>query len=79
MVYMRPRLGLSQKNFSALFNKKMMAVFRYEKSERVMNQEDLEALHHESVGIWFLLTGEHVRPDLLADDAKKLLKLWDQG
>lgn len=74
----RSRLGLSQKDFSALFNKKTMAVLRYEKGERVMNQEDLEALHQEGVDIWFLLTGEHIRPDLLSDDAKELLKLWDQ-
>lgn len=74
----RSKLGLSQKDFAALFDKKWMAVLRYEKGERAMNQEDLEALHKEGVDVWFLLTGERTRPDLLSDDAKELLKLWDQ-
>lgn len=74
----RSKLGLSQKDFAALFDKKWMAVLRYEKGERVMNQEDLEALHKEGVDVWFLLTGERNRPDLLSEDAKELLKLWDQ-
>lgn len=74
----RSKLGLSQKDFAALFDKKWMAVLRYEKGERVMNQEDLEALGREGVDVWFLLTGERSRPDLLTDDAKELLKLWDQ-
>ena len=73
----RSKLGLSQKDFAALFDKKWMAVLRYEKGERVMNQEDLEALRKAGVDVWFLLTGERSRSDLLSDDAKELLKLWD--
>lgn len=74
----RSRLNLSQKDFAALFGKKNMAVMRYEKGERVMGQDDLEALHSAGVDIWYLLTGEHGHTDLLSDDAKTLLKLWDQ-
>ena len=73
----RSRLGLSQKDFAALFGKKNMAVMRYEKGERVMGQEDLEALHKAGVDVWYLITGERTQPDLLSDDAKKLLTLWD--
>jgi len=73
----RSKLGLSQKDFATLFDKKWMAVLRYEKGERVMNQEDLESLRKAGVDVWFLLTGERSRPDLLSDDAKELLKLWD--
>ncbi|WP_151716904.1 helix-turn-helix domain-containing protein [Acinetobacter sp. TUM15071] len=74
----RSRLDLSQSEFAALMNKQKMAVFRYEKGERVMGHDDLEALHSKGVDVWFLLTGERTRPDLLSDDAKELLKLWDQ-
>ena len=73
----RSRLGLSQKDFAALFGKKNMAVMRYEKGERVMGQNDLEALHVAGVDVYYLITGEHIQPDLLSDDAKELLKLWD--
>lgn len=73
----RLRLNLSQSEFAALFNKKTMAAFRYEKGERVMGQDDLEALHEAGVDVWFLLTGEHGHPDLLSAEAKELLKLWD--
>ncbi|UJA03480.1 XRE family transcriptional regulator [Acinetobacter johnsonii] len=73
----RSRLGLSQKDFAALFGKQNMAVMRYEKGERVMWQDDLEALHASGVDVWYLITGERSRPDLLSDDAKELLKLWD--
>lgn len=74
----RLRLDLSQKDFAALFGKKTMAAFRYEKGERVMGQDDLEALHAAGVDVWFLLTGEHIQPNLLPEGAKELLKLWDQ-
>lgn len=73
----RLRLGLSQKDFAALFGKKTMAAFRYEKGERVMGQDDLEALHAAGVDVYYLITGERTRLDLLSDDAKELLKLWD--
>lgn len=73
----RSRLGLSQKDFAALFGKKNMAVMRYEKGERVIGQDDLEALHAAGVDVYYLITGEHIQPDLLSDDAKKLLTLWD--
>lgn len=74
----RLRLELSQKDFAAIFGKKTMAALRYEKGERVMGQDDLEALHHAGVDVWYLLTGEHGHPDLLSEDAKTLVKLWDQ-
>jgi len=74
----RLRLDLSQKDFAALFGKKTMAAFRYEKGERVIGQDDLEALHQAGVDVWFLLTGERTRSDLLSDEAKELLHLWDQ-
>lgn len=73
----RSRLGLSQKDFAALFGKKNMAVMRYEKGERVMGQDDLESLHAEGVDVYYLITGERTQPDLLSDDAKELLNLWD--
>ena len=73
----RSRLGLSQKDFAALFGKKNMAVMRYEKGERVMGQDDLEALHTAGVDVYYLITGERTQPDLLSDEAKELLKLWD--
>ena len=73
----RSRLDLSQKDFAALFGKKNMAVMRYEKGERVMWQDDLEALHASGVDVWYLITGERTQPNLLSDDAKELLKLWD--
>lgn len=73
----RLRLNLSQKEFAALFGKKTMAAFRYEKGERVMGQDDLEALHQAGVDVWYLLTGERQQENLLSDDAKKLLKFWD--
>ena len=73
----RSRLGLSQKDFAALFGKKNMAVMRYEKGERVMGHDDLEALHAAGVDVYYLITGERTQPDLLSDDAKKLLTLWD--
>ena len=73
----RSKLGLSQKDFAALFDKKWMAVLRYEKGERVMNQEDLESLRKAGVDVWFLLTGERSRPDVLSNDTKELLKMWD--
>jgi len=73
----RSRLGLSQKDFAALFGKKNMAVMRYEKGERVMGQDDLESLHAAGVDVYYLITGERTQPDLLSDNAKKLLKLWD--
>lgn len=73
----RSRLGLSQKDFAALFGKKNMAVMRYEKGERVMGQDDLESLHAAGVDVYYLITGERTRPDLLSDEAKELLKLWD--
>ncbi len=73
----RLRLGLSQKDFAALFGKKNMAVMRYEKGERVMGQDDLEALHVAGVDVNYLITGERTQPNLLSDDAKELLKLWD--
>lgn len=74
----RSRLDLSQKDFAALFGKKNMAVMRYEKGERVMGQEDLEALHKAGVDVWYLITGERTQPDLLSEEAKELLKYWDQ-
>ena len=74
----RSRLDLSQKDFAALFGKKNMAVMRYEKGERVMGQEDLEVLHKAGVDVWYLITGERTQPDLLSDEAKELLKYWDQ-
>lgn len=73
----RSRLGLSQKDFAALFGKKNMAVMRYEKGERVMGQDDLEALHTAGVDVYYLITGERTQLDLLSDNAKELLKLWD--
>lgn len=73
----RSRLGLSQKDFAALFGKKNMAVMRYEKGERVMGQDDLESLHAQGVDVYYLITGERTQPDLLSDEAKELLKLWD--
>ncbi|MND99918.1 transcriptional repressor DicA [compost metagenome] len=73
----RSRLGLSQKDFAALFGKKNMAVMRYEKGERVMGHDDLEALHAAGVDVYYLITGERNQPDLLSDEAKKLLTLWD--
>ena len=73
----RSRLGLSQKDFAALFGKKNMVVMRYEKGERVMGQDDLEALHAAGVDVYYLITGERNQPDLLSDEAKKLLTLWD--
>lgn len=73
----RSRLGLSQKDFAALFGKKNMAVMRYEKGERVMGQDDLESLYAAGVDVYYLITGERTRPDLLSDEAKELLKLWD--
>lgn len=73
----RSRLGLSQKDFAALFGKKNMAVMRYEKGERVMGHDDLEALHAAGVDVYYLITGEHIQPALLSDNAKELLKLWD--
>lgn len=73
----RLRLNLSQKEFAALFGKKTMAAFRYEKGERVMGQDDLEALQQAGVDVWYLLTGERKQESLLSDDAKKLLKFWD--
>jgi len=73
----RSRLGLSQKDFAALFGKKNMAVMRYEKGERVMGQDDLESLHAAGVDVYYLITGERTQPELLSDEAKELLKLWD--
>lgn len=73
----RSRLGLSQKDFAALFGKKNMAVMRYEKGERVMGHDDLEALHAAGVDVYYLITGERTQPDLLSDEAKELLTLWD--
>ena len=73
----RSRLGLSQSEFASLINKQKMAVFRYEKGERVMGQDDLEALNTAGVDVYYLITGERSQPDLLSDDAKELLKLWD--
>lgn len=73
----RSRLGLSQKDFAALFGKKNMAVMRYEKGERVMGHDDLEALYAAGVDVYYLITGERTQPDLLSDEAKKLLTLWD--
>lgn len=73
----RLRLELSQKEFAALFGKKTMATLRYEKGERVMGQDDLEALHYAGVDVWFVLTGERTRSDLLSEEAKELLKFWD--
>lgn len=73
----RSRLGLSQSEFATLINKQKMAVFRYEKGERVMGQDDLEALHTAGVDVYYLITGERTQPDLLSDEAKELLKLWD--
>ena len=72
----RLRLGLSQKDFAALFGKKNMAVMRYEKGERVIGQDDLEALHVAGVDVYYLITGERTQPDLLSDEAQELLKLW---
>lgn len=73
----RSRLGLSQKDFAALFGKKNMAVMRYEKGERVMGQDDLESLHAAGVDVYYLITGERTQSNLLSDNAKELLKLWD--
>lgn len=73
----RSRLGLSQKDFAALFGKKNMAVMRYEKGERVMGQDDLEALHTAGVDVYYLITGERTQLELLSNEAKELLKLWD--
>ena len=73
----RLRLGLSQKDFAALFGKKTMAAFRNEKGERVMGHDDLESLHAAGVDVYYLISGERHQPNLLSDDAKKLLKLWD--
>ena len=73
----RSRLGLSQSEFASLINKQKMAVFRYEKGERVMGQDDLEALNKAGVDVYYLITGERSQPDLLSDEAKELLKLWD--
>ncbi|WP_445114996.1 helix-turn-helix domain-containing protein [Acinetobacter sp. WZC-1] len=74
----RLRLGLSQSEFAGLFGKKIMTVSRYEKGMREMGVDDLEALHRAEVDIWFVLTGERTRSDLLTDEAKELLLLWDQ-
>lgn len=73
----RSRLGLSQSEFASLINKQKMAVFRYEKGERVMGQDDLEALNKAGVDVYYLITGERTQLDLLSDEAKELLKLWD--
>ncbi|MGR3976409.1 helix-turn-helix transcriptional regulator [Acinetobacter sp. 1207_04] len=73
----RSRLGLSQSEFASLINKQKMAVFRYEKGERVMGQDDLEALNKAGIDVYYLITGERTQPDLLSDEAKELLKLWD--
>ncbi len=74
----RLRLGLSQGEFAALYGKKTMAALRYEKGERVMGQDDLEALHRAGVDVWFVITGERSRSDLLSHQAKELLQLWDE-
>ncbi|CEI54107.1 hypothetical protein PYR74_05300 [Acinetobacter bereziniae] len=42
-----------------------------------MGQNDLEALHKAGVDVYYLITAERTQPNLLSDDAKKLLKLWD--
>lgn len=73
----RSRLGLSQSEFASLIDKQKMAVFRYEKGERVMGQDDLEALNKAGVDVYYLITGERNQPNLLSDDAKEMLKLWD--
>ena len=49
----------------SLFGKKNMAVMRYEKGERVIGQDDLEALHVAGVDVYYLITGERTQPDLL--------------
>lgn len=74
----RSRLDLNQKDFAALFGKKWLAVLNYEKGDRVMGHDDLEALHLAGADVWYLITGERTHPDLLSDDQKELLKLWDQ-
>lgn len=73
----RLRLGLSQKDFAALFGKKTMASLRYEKGERVMGHDDLEALYNAGVDVWFLLTGKRTDLNLLTDEKNELLNLWD--
>jgi len=73
----RLRLGLSQKDFAALFGKKNMAVMRYEKGDRVIGQDDLEALHVAGVDVYYLITGERTQPNLLSEETKELLKLWN--
>lgn len=72
----RLRLDLSQTEFAALFGKKTMAAFRYEKGERLMNHADLEALHHAGVDVWYLITGERANVIPLSEDESSALKLF---
>lgn len=65
----RLRLGLSQEDFAALFNKKKMTCFRYEKGERVMTLEDLELLAAAGVDVFYLVTGTRkITHDVSGDD-----------
>lgn len=72
----RLRLGLSQAKFAELMDKKPLAVLRYEKGERSLNVEDLQALHRAGVDIFYIVTGERQNTEQLPDDVKILLKLW---
>lgn len=72
----RSRLNLSQEQFAALFSKKKMAVFRYEKGERLMTHEDLEMLYDAGVDVWYLITGERCMDrKTMSQDAHDLLEL----
>ena len=53
------------------------AVTQVKKGDRVIGQDDLEALHVAGVDVYYLITGERTQPNLLSEETKELLKLWN--
>lgn len=72
----RSRLDLSQSEFADLMQKKKMAVYNYERGERLMTHADLEALHKAGVDVWFLITGERSNIVPLPESEQEVLKLF---
>lgn len=71
------RLGrkLSQEAFAEIIGKQKGAMFNYERNKRVMDQEDLEAIHAAGGDVFFLITGERSTHAPLPESEQRLLRL----
>lgn len=69
---------LSQAELGEIIGKKSLAILRYEKGERAMGQEDIEALYKAGFDIWYLITGLRTNIHPLPSDELEILELFQK-